>query len=124
MSYSDVKRLRGNHMLGCAKEPWGEAAAAAVMLRFDRIAADRRFSDHVDPQGADWGAILDDVTWSTTEWFLIATAAGLWTGRRSAKVDISEIGSLDDEFFGVWHDMITAYRTGRIPASPGQGAAS
>jgi hypothetical protein len=121
MSFSDVERLLDEYSLRCARSPWGEAAAVAVLLRFGRLSTDRRFSGRVDEEGVDWDAVLADGTWSETEWFMLASAAGLWMGRRSAKVGISDVGSLDDEFFGVWDDMITAYRTGRIPVRPGQG---
>jgi hypothetical protein len=88
-----------------------------VLLRFGPIAADERLARHVDLGGVDWDAVLADRSWSPAERFLLATAAGLWTGRRT-HADISRVAFLDDVFFAAWQDMVTAARTGRVPGDP------
>jgi len=123
VSQSDVKNLREKAVRRCSAGPWGEEAAVAVLLGFDRIAGDRRFWMHVDQAGVDFDPILADDTWSTTERFLIATCACLWNSRHGP-VDIGQVYSLDSTFWQVWHDMVTAARTGRVPAGTGEGSGS
>lgn len=116
--------LRRGYVSQCEEGPWGEAAAAAVLLAFPAIAADARFTENVPLSGVDWEEVLADSTWSSAERFLIATAAALWLGRGRVTVDVAQVAWLDDRFFRVWHDMITAACTGRIPGQPGEEAAS
>lgn len=114
MSRAEVENLRQTYVRQCSSEPWGEAAAVAVLLRFERISGDNRFASRTDQDGVDWPEVLADSTWSSTERFLIASAAALWNSRNGA-VDLSRIAWLDDTFWQVWHDMVIAARTGRIP---------
>jgi hypothetical protein len=113
VSGADVAAYREYLVRQCIA-PWGEAAAVAVFLSFGRIAGDDRLARHVDRDGVDWEPTLADKTWSSGERVLLSTAAGLRNGRL-AKVDISEVPFLDDEFFGVWQAMIDAARSGRVP---------
>ncbi len=113
MSRADVAALRERCIRECARERWGEAAAVAVFPGCERITSDGRFHRHADSDGVAWDAVLADRTWSPAERFLIATAAALWTGRRTG-ADMSRIGFLDDGFFAVWLAMVTAARTGRV----------
>lgn len=115
MSRADVTTLREKHIREISQEPWGEAAAVAVLLGFERITGDNRFEAHVDQTGVHWDEVLADGTWSPSERFLIASAAALWNGR-NGQVDLSRVSWLDDRFWRVWHDMVIAARTGRIPA--------
>lgn len=93
--------------------PWGEAAAVAVLLDFEPIAGDERFGQYVNRSGVDWASVLDE-NWSTGERFLIASAAGLWTGTAHG-ADVSAMSRLSDDFHRVWQAMITAARTGETP---------
>jgi hypothetical protein len=127
MSKADVAALRREYILGTAREPWGEAAAVAVLLGFEPVAADKRFAAHARRDGVGWDAVLADETWSSGERFLIATAAGAWNGRRTM-VDISRVAWLDDRFLQTWLAIIQARIDGRVPAdassqaAPGAGA--
>ncbi|MBO0850322.1 MAG: hypothetical protein J2P20_12710 [Pseudonocardia sp.] len=97
----------------------GEHAAVAVLLCHEPVAA-AKFCRHASGRGIDWDAVL---AWSPAERLLIATAAGLWSGRRTP-VDISRPAFLDDGQFAVWQMMLTAHRTGQAPpapAEPGRG---
>ena len=118
MSRADVEDLREMYVRQCSADPWGEAAAVAVLLGFGRISGDNRFASHTDRAGVSWGEVLADSTWSPSERFLIASAAALWNGRHGP-VDLSRVSWLDDTFWGVWHEMVLAARTGRIPG-PGE----
>ncbi len=115
MSHADVAALRREYILGTAREPWGEAAAVAMLLGFEPVAADKRFAVHARRGGIDWDAVLADETWSSGERFLIATAAGAWNGRRTL-IDISRIAWLDDRFLQAWLGIIHARIDGRVPA--------
>ncbi|MGH3299156.1 MAG: hypothetical protein ACRDP7_45940 [Trebonia sp.] len=114
MTGRDVAALRQEYIHVTQIEPWGEAAAVAVLLGFDRVAADKRFYAHVDRDGVDWDAVLADETWSTGEQFLIATAAGSWNGRLTL-IDISRVAWLDDRFLQTWFDIVHARINGRVP---------
>lgn len=114
MSRADIAALREQYVRQTSREPWGEAAAVAVLLGFEPIASDNRLARHADRDGIAWDAVLADKTWSTGERFLIATTAGAWKGRRT-QVDISRVAYLDDAFFSVWIDIIFACRHGHIP---------
>ena len=114
MTRRDVTALRQHYVNGTRREPWGEAAAVAVLLGFDQVAADKRFYVHVDPDGVDFDAVLADKTWSSGERFLIATAAGAWHGRRTL-IDISRVAWLDDTFLTAWLAIIHARINGRVP---------
>jgi hypothetical protein len=110
---ANVAALRHKYVLATSRDRWGEAAAVAVLLGFEPIAADPRFARHVTRDGIAWDALLAE-SWSSTEQFFIGTAAGIWSGSRTL-VDISRITRLGDEFFGAWTAMITAMDTGRVP---------
>lgn len=118
MSQADVAYLRQEYIRQSTGEPWGEAAAVAVLLGFEPVAADKRLARHVARDGVRWDALLADRTWSAGERFLIATAAGLWNGRLT-QVGISQVAFLDDAFFTTWLAMIAAACTGRVPR-PGE----
>lgn len=118
MSQADVAFLRREYTRQSSGQPWGEAAAVAVLLGFEPVAADDRLARHVGRGGIDWGAVLADETWSTGERFLIATAAGAWSGRRT-QVDISRVAYLDDSFFSTWLDIVFACRHGHVPDPAG-----
>jgi hypothetical protein len=118
MNQADVAYPRQEYTRQSAGQPWGEAAAVAVLLGFKPVAADKRLARHVGRDGVRWDALLADRTWSSGERFLIQTAAGLWKGRRS-QADIGQVAFLDDAFFTVWLAMIAAARTGRVPR-PGE----
>jgi hypothetical protein len=92
----------------------GEHAALAVLLGHEPVAAAPKFCRHASTRGIDWDAVLAE-TWSPAERLLVATAAGLWSGRRTP-VDISRAAFLDDGQFAVWQAMLTAHRTGQAPA--------
>lgn len=119
MSQADVAYLRQEYARQSAGQPWGEAAAVAVLLGFEPVAADERLARHVSRDGVRWDALLADRTWSSGERFLIATGAGLWNGRRRDQVGIAQIVFLDDTFFTAWLAMIAAACTGRVPR-PGE----
>lgn len=114
MADNGVAALREDLTRSLLGGPWGEAAAVVVLLDFKPIAGDRRFTRHVSRSGADWRALTNDVTWSTGERFLIATAAGLWSGRAYG-ADVYWVPFLGDDFFAVWQAMVTASRTGKAP---------
>jgi hypothetical protein len=114
VSRAGVAALRGQYIRETAREPWGEAAAVVVLLGFDPIAHDDRFAEHTSPSGVDWDSVMADKTWSPTERFLIATAAGLWSGRRTM-ADISRVTRLDGRFLRTWLEMISAAVDGRVP---------
>jgi hypothetical protein len=116
MSQADVAHLRQEYIRQTTGQPWGEAAAVAVLLGFEPVAGDNRLARHAGRDGIDWDAVLADKTWSTGERFLIATAAGAWSGRRT-QVDISRVAYLDDDFFSTWIDIIFACRHGHVPAT-------
>ena len=109
-----VEALREKLARESSQHRWGEAAAVAVLLGFEPVAGQGRLAVHASSDGIDWEAVLADKTWSPSERFLIGTAAGLWSGRRTM-VDISRVAFLDDAFLQAWQDMITAALTGRVP---------
>jgi len=111
---ADVAALRAKYAAACAAQPWGEAAAVAVLLGFEPIASRREFARHVTMGGVGWDKVLGEPAWSEGERFLIATAAGLWTGCAHG-ADVSRVPFLDDEFYAVWLAMVTASRTGKVP---------
>ncbi len=113
MGRADVAALREAYTRQDAGS--GEHAAVAVLLGFARIAGDERFGRRARRSGVDWVAVLADRTWSPAERFVVATAAGLWSGRRT-EVDISRVAFLDEGFYAVWLAMLAARRTGRVPA--------
>jgi hypothetical protein len=110
----DVAALRQHYVSTTRREPWGEAAAVAVLLGFAPVAADKRFYAHAGRDGIDWDAVLADETWSSGERFLIATAAGAWHGRRTL-IDISRVAWLDDRFLATWLNIVRARIHGRVP---------
>jgi hypothetical protein len=113
MADADITALREDLARSLAGGQWGEAAAVAVLLGFQPIAGHERFGRYVDRGGVDWTAMLKDRAWSTQERFLIATAAGLWSGR-DPKADISRVPFLSDGFYETWLAMVTASRTGKV----------
>lgn len=116
MSRADVAGLRDRYVRLASQDSWGEAAAVAVLLGFGPIADDDRFAGHVEPGGVYWDRIMADKTWSPSERFLIATAAGLWSGSRTM-ADISRVVKLDGRFLQTWLEMISAACGGRVPRS-------
>ena len=115
MADADVTALRAKYVTACTAQPWGEAAAVAVLLAFEPVASRREFARHV-PRGGGvhWDKILAEPAWSDGELFLIATAAGLWSGRPCG-ADVCRVTWLDDGFYAVWLAMVTASRTGKVP---------
>lgn len=118
MAESDVATLRAEYEAVCARERWGEAAAAAVLLGFEPVAAHPRFARYAGPAGFNWAEALRDRSWSEGERFLIGTAAALWTGRPCG-ADVCRVPFLDDEFYAVWLAMVEASRTGKVPGDGG-----
>jgi len=114
MADADVTALRTKYMTACALEPWGEAAAVAVLLGFEPVASRREFARHVTRGGVHWDKVLAEPAWSDGERFLVATAAGLWSGRPCG-ADVCRVPFLDDGFYAVWLAMVTASRTGKVP---------
>ena len=98
----------------------GEHAAVAVLLTHEPVAAAAKFARHAGSRGVDWDAVLAE-TCSPGERLLVATAAGLWSGRRTP-VDISRAAFLDDAQYRVWQAMLAAHRAGRVPAAPQEGS--
>lgn len=115
MAAVDIKTLREDLARQCAASRWGEAAAVAVLLGFEPIASHPRFARYVGPGGINWPEALRDRTWSEGERFLIGTAAGLWTGRPCG-ADVCRVPFLSDGFYEAWLAMVTASRTGKVPA--------
>jgi hypothetical protein len=119
-----VEALRERLASESSRNRRGEAAAVAVLLGFEPVASQDRLAAHASRDGINWEAVLADETWSTGERFLIATAAGLWSGRRTM-VDISRVTHLDDAFLQAWQDMITAALTATFPVTrPARGTAA
>jgi len=114
VSDADVKALRAKYVTACALEPWGEAAAVAVLLGYGPVASRREFSRHVTGGGVRWDEVLEEAAWSDGEHWLIAAAAGLWTGR-SYGADVCRIPYLADEIYEVWLAMVAARVTGKVP---------
>ena len=114
MSHADIAFLRQDYISRSTRQPWGEAAAVAVLLGFEPIASDDRLARHAGRDGIEWDAVLADKTWSPGERFLIGTAAGAWSGRRTM-IDISRVAYLDDAFLTTWMDIIRARTNGRVP---------
>lgn len=113
MADADVRALCAKYTTACAVQPWGEAAAVAVLLGFAPIASRREFARHVSRGGVGWDAVLKE-DWSDGERFLIATAAGLWGGRPYG-ADVYFAPLLDDRFYEAWQAMVTARATGKVP---------
>ena len=113
MTAADVTALRAKYTAACALEPWGEAAAVAVLLGHEPIASRPEFARHVTMSGVNWAKVLAEAAWWPEARFLIATAAGLWTGRRQL-ADISRIPFLDDGELATWQAMVTARMTGKV----------
>jgi hypothetical protein len=114
MSGDDIAVLREDLARSLSAGPWGEAAAVAVFLGFGPVARHPRFARYVGPAGINWPEALRDRTWSEGERFLIATAAGLWTGRPCG-ADVCRVPFLSDGFYDAWLAMTTASRTGKVP---------
>jgi hypothetical protein len=111
VSYAHVIALRDRYLrLFREGRGDGEHAAAAVLLGYQPITRLDRFNHHVGHHGVDWDAVLAE-PWSFTEYFLLATATGLFRSRRT-EVDISRAGFLDHGQYMVWLVMIVARRTG------------
>jgi hypothetical protein len=114
MADNDVAVLRDDLTRQCSVSRWGEGAAVAVLLGFEPVAGHPRFARYVGPAGINWPEALRDPTWPEGERFLIATAAGLWTGRPCG-ADVCSVPFLDDGFYAVWLAMVEASRTGKVP---------
>ena len=95
-------------------EPWGEAAAVAVLLAFGPVAARPEFARHVTRGGVHWDKVLAEPAWWPEARFLIATAAGLWTGQPYG-ADVCRVTRLDDSELAAWQAMVTARLTGKVP---------
>ncbi len=117
MSRAEVVALAGRY--GCYVGS-GEHAAVAVLLAHEPVAAAAKFARHAGSRGVDWDAVLAE-TWSPGERLLVATAAGLWSGRRTP-VDISRAAFPDDTQYRVWRAMRPAHRAGRVPEAPQEGS--
>ena len=98
----------------------GQHAAVAVLLGYEPVAAAAKFCRHVNGRGVDWDGVLGE-TWPAGERLLVATAAGLWSGRRTT-VDISRAGFVDDGQYAIWAAMLAAHRTGQVPEKPAAAA--
>lgn len=114
MSRAEVTALRERCLRMRSRGTWGEGAALAVLLGCSHFAADHRLYRHVSADGVDWDRVLGDRTWSTSERFILGTAAGLWGGRPTL-IDISRMAFLDERMHTLWQDMLTAAWTGRLP---------
>jgi hypothetical protein len=114
MAEADIAALRDDLARQCASSPWGEAAAVVVLLGFEPVAGHPRFARYAGPAGFNWPEALRDRSWSEGERFLIATAAGLWTGRPCG-ADVCRVPFLDDDFYAAWLAMVEASRTGKVP---------
>lgn len=93
----------------------GEHAAVAVLLGYAPVATSAKFARCVTERGVDWDGVLGE-TWPASERLLIATAAGLWSGRRTT-VDISRAAFLPEQDYQLWQSMLSAHRSGS--AEPG-----
>ena len=116
MSDGIVQRLRAKYTVACTIEPWGEAAAAAVLLGFGPVAARPEFTRHVTMGGVGWDKVLAEPAWWPEARFLIATAAGLWTGQPYG-ADVCRVASLGDEELAAWQAMVAARLTGKVPGN-------
>ncbi len=112
MSRADVAGLREAYLRRDAGS--GEHAAVAVFLRYGPVTATARFVRHVDRGGVDWAGVLGEA-WSSSERFLIASAAALW-GARLGEVDLSRVAFLGEFQYSLWQAMLHARRTGQVPA--------
>ncbi len=116
MSEADVVTLRAEYEAACSRERWGEAAAAAVLLGFEPVASRPEFARHVTMGGVGWDKVLAEAAWWPEARFLIATAAGLWTGQPHG-ADVCKAAFLDDDECKVRLAMVTARLTGKVPES-------
>lgn len=96
----------------------GEHAAVAVLLGYAPVATSAKFARYVTERGVDWDGVLGE-TWPAPERLLIATAAGLWSGRRTT-VDISRAAFLPEQDYQLWQLMLSAHRSGSV--TPGDTA--
>lgn len=96
-----------------------EAAAALTILDSPMFTNDERAWRHVDMDGIDWAAILDEGTWSSGEQKVLELGRALWSGHGS--VDAAYLfTSLSTGFERVVIDAIVARRGYRpLPASSG-----
>lgn len=88
----------------------GEHAAVAALLGYAPVATSAKFARYVTGRGVDWDGVLGE-TWPPAERLLIATAAGLWSGRRTP-VDISRAAFLPDREYRAWQSILSAHRSG------------
>jgi hypothetical protein len=114
MADADVAALRAKYVKACAMQPWGEAAAVAVLLAYEPVASRPEFARHVTRGGVHWDTVLAEAAWWPQARFLIATAAGLWTGRMHG-ADVCRVAFLDDGELAAWQAMVTARLTGIVP---------
>jgi hypothetical protein len=98
----------------CAIAPWGEAGAAAVLLAYEPIASRPEFARHVTMSGVRWDKVLAEAAWWPEARFLIASAAGLWTGQPHG-ADVCRVPFLDDGEVAVWLAMVDARLIGKVP---------
>jgi hypothetical protein len=85
---------------------------AGLFLGYQPITRIDRFNGHVGEYGVDWDSVIAE-PWSSTEYFLLATAAGLFRSRPT-KVDVSRVAFLDDSQYALWLGMVIARRTGNL----------
>ncbi len=114
MAEADVAALRAKYVTACAAAPWGEAAAVAVLLGYEPVASRPEFARHVSRGGVGWDNVLAEAAWWPEARFLIATAAGLWTGQPHG-ADVCRVASLGDDELAAWQAMVTARLTGKVP---------
>lgn len=115
MSDADIAALRAKYVTACTLEPWGEAAAVAILLGYGPVAGRPEFARHVGRDGVHWGKVLAEPAWWPEVRFLIATAAGLWTHVPHG-ADVCGVASLDDAELAVRQAMVTARLTGKVPS--------
>jgi hypothetical protein len=114
MASADVTALRAKYVTACATAPWGEAAAVAVLLGYGPVAARPEFARHVTMSGVRWDKVLAEAAWWPGARFLIASAAGLWSGQPHG-ADVCKVPFLDASELAVWQAMVTARLTGKVP---------
>ena len=121
MSSADVAALRAKYVTACAASPWGEAAAVAVLLAYEPVASRPEFARHVTRGGVGWDKVLAEAAWHPEARFLIASAAGLWTGSPHG-ADVCAVARLDDDEAAAWLAMVTARLTGKVPDGSDEGS--
>jgi len=112
VSRAHVAALREAYMTRDAGS--GEHAAVAVFLGYGPVSATPRFHRHADRAGVDWAGVLGE-GWSSSERFLVCSAAALW-GARLGGVDLSRVAFLGEFQYRLLLAMLAARRSGQVPA--------